>query len=142
MINIKTMLLLLGFSSFVTPIEKLKPHPQPPINYSSLPIDFIKIFLCSCYVIPFWTDSDAIKKTIVYCNNCNYPMSWWQTYARIIITNNFKLVRRMKPLMYEGSVDKMNEFLLKIHSKNETDCPFCSNYHGWHINRLKLQNSD
>jgi hypothetical protein len=134
--NFKLIILILSLCAPITVIASNAPSLQPKTDRTIWNAYVTcKELICAFLVVPLFLKSKDIYQSTVYCNKCDYQMDCATTYAQCIESGNAYLIKVIKRLLYKGSIHKMNDFLYKFHTKNNTDCPRCQNYHGWYIKK-------
>lgn len=132
---------LLFFLIFFMPIsvqsvEKFKTHPKLKTEMTVASAYLIATSLFSIYFFwPWYMDLKKINECNIYCDQCNRALSVMEVYGYFASAGDFQNAKKLKQLLYKANVDKINQYLLKINTQEETECVTCHDYCGWHIKK-------
>ena len=78
----------------------------------------------------FFVNHDVIDNLFVVCKNCQYSISFYQTFGYFSGKGDEVAIAELKRLAYQGTVDELSQFIQKIHIDYHMICPQCDNqYH-------------
>ena len=78
----------------------------------------------------FFVNHNVINNLFVVCKNCQYSISFYQTFGYFSAKGDEVVIVELKRLAYQGTVDELSQFIQKIYIDYQMICPQCDNqYH-------------
>jgi hypothetical protein len=72
--------------------------------------------------------------TFIHCRNCEMPLNLYTTMVHCAYNKKYKALLKIRSLISDGDLVKIQNFLLAFHERFQTSCEHCNAYYGWHIN--------
>lgn len=131
-----SIIMLLGLSisqiNISTP-RKLQPMTQWPTN----PVFWYTMIK---ELVSLARDSKVSKSTpheqlytFIHCQGCACPINIYTTMVHCAYNKKYKALRKIRSLISDGDLTKIQFFLLIFHERFQTKCEHCNTYSGWHI---------
>ena len=71
-----------------------------------------------------------IDNLFVVCKNCQYSISFYQTFGYFSGKGDEVVIAELKRLAYQGTAEELSRFIQKIYIDYQMICPLCDNqYH-------------
>ena len=78
----------------------------------------------------FFMNHDVIDNPFVVCKNCQYSISFYQTFGYFAGKGDEVVIAELKRLAYQGTAEELSRFIQKIYIDYQMICPLCDNqYH-------------
>ena len=123
---LNTIFLLLFFCNVVAHEDNFEFQSQPLY----IACFWVKEFITFFSYHYFFMNHDVIDNLFIVCKNCQYPISFYQTFGYFSGKGDTVVIAELKRLAYQGTVDELSQFIQKIYMDYHMICPQCDNpYH-------------
>ena len=106
-------------------------HSLKPVNTAYTYYVWMREFLyTNCFLV--WViDHKKIDESVISCTACNYPIGCLYTYGFFVGAADDEVLGKLKWLMRKGSKASIIQFLLRLHTEQQTECPKCGQSGSW-----------